>query len=94
MIGTYDTYVHTLKGYVLAKHSGLYNFKDNQQFVILIQKENTLGGNCGPEIEGSEDSGDNLATQYQRVIEILLWSVEVRRVDLDAEVSVIQMTPL
>ena len=49
---------------------------------MLIQKEDTLKGNCGPEIEESEYSGDNLATQYQSMIEILRWSVGVRRVDL------------
>ena len=56
---------------------------------MLIQKENTLRGNCGPEIEESEDSGDDLATQYQRMIEMLRWSVEVRRVDIAAEVSIL-----
>ena len=56
---------------------------------MLIQKENTLRGNCGPEIEESEDSGDDLATQYQHMIKMLQWSVEVRRVDLAAEVSIL-----
>ena len=56
---------------------------------MLIQKENTLRGNRGPEIEESEDSWDDLATQYQHMIEVLRWSVEVKCVDLAAEVSIL-----
>ena len=56
---------------------------------MLIDKENTLKGNRVPEIKESECSGDDLATQYQRMIEVLWWSIEVKRVDLTAEVSIL-----
>ena len=56
---------------------------------MLIDKKNTLRGNRVPEIEESECSGDDLATQYQRMIEVVQWSIEVKRVDLTAEVSIL-----
>ena len=54
---------------------------------MLIQKENTLRGNRGPETEEFEDSWDDLAIQYQHMIEVRRWLVEVKRVDLTDEVS-------
>ena len=52
-------------------------------------KMNTLRGNCGPDIKVSEDLRDDLAAQYQHMIAILRWSVEVRHIDLDTEVSIL-----
>ena len=39
--------------------------------------------------EESEGCWDDLATQYQHIIEVLRWSVEVKCVDLAAEVSIL-----
>ena len=39
--------------------------------------------------EESEGCWDDLATQYQHIIEVLRWSVEVKPVDLIAEVSIL-----
>ena len=56
---------------------------------MLINKKNTLSGTCVPEIEGSDCSEDGLATQYQRMIEKLQWTIEVKRVDLTAKISIL-----
>ena len=56
---------------------------------MLIKKKDTLRGNCVPETEKSECSGNDLAMRYQRMTEALRWSVEVRRVDIAAEVSIL-----
>ena len=56
---------------------------------MLIDKKNTLSGICVPEIEGSNCSRDVLATQYQRMIEMLRWTIEAKHVDLTAEVSIL-----
>ena len=68
----------------------IYNNKEQQLTVVmLINKKNTLSRTCVPEIEGSDCSGDGLATQYQRMIEVLQWTIKVKRVDLTAEVSIL-----
>ena len=54
---------------------------------MLINKKNTLSEKRVPEIEGSDCSGDDLATQYQHMIEMLQWTIEVKRIDVTAEVS-------
>ena len=56
---------------------------------MLIHRIETLRGNCSPEIEVSKDLGDDLTTQYKRMIGILRLLVEVRRIDLDTEVSIL-----
>ena len=58
---------------------------------MLINKKNTLSGTCVPDIEGSDCSGDDLATQYQHMIEMLRWTIEVKRVDLTAEISILSL---
>ena len=46
-----------------------------------------MKGNYCPEIDISEELGDELATQYQQVIGILRWSVELGRIDIITKVS-------
>ena len=46
-----------------------------------------MGENYCPEIEVSDELGDDLMTQYKQMIGILQWSVEMRRIDLNIEVS-------
>ena len=41
-------------------------FKDNQQFVTLVQRMDAMSGNFSPEIEVSDNLEDDLTTQYQR----------------------------
>ena len=48
-----------------------------------------MSGTCVPGIEGPDCSGDGLVTQYQQMVEKLLWTIEVKRVDLTAEVSIL-----
>ena len=68
----------------------IYNNKEQQSTVVmLIDKKNTLNRTCVPGIEGSDCSGDDLATQYQRMIEKLQWTIEVKRVDLTVKVSIL-----
>ena len=50
-----------------------------------------LRGNCSPEIKVSDDLGDNLMAQYRQMIGILQWSVEMRRIDLNTEVSLLSL---
>ena len=70
----------------------IYNDKKQQSIVVmLIDKKNKLSGKCVPEIKGSDCSGDDLATQYQRMIVMLQWTIEVKRVDLTAEVSILSL---
>ena len=56
---------------------------------MLINKKNTLSGTCIFKIEGPDCSGDGLATQYQQMVEKLLWTIEVKRVDVTAEVLIL-----
>ena len=56
---------------------------------MLINKKNTQRGNRVSEIEESECSKDDLATQYQCMIKMLRWSIEVKHVDLTAKVSIL-----
>ena len=98
---TYDTYIwlvymiHKLiiQGIFVLRYiqdCTIFNNKEQQSTVVmLIDKKNTLRGKRVPEIEGSDCSGDDLATQYQRMIEMMQWIIEVKRVDLTAEVSIL-----
>ena len=46
-----------------------------------------MKGNYRPEIDISDELGDELATQYQQMIGILRWSVELGRIGIITEVS-------
>ena len=48
-----------------------------------------LNGTCVSEIEEPDCSKDGLVKQYQHMVEIMLWTIEVKRVDLTAEVSIL-----
>ena len=48
-----------------------------------------LSGTCVPGIEEPDCSRDGLVTQYQQMVEKLLWTIEVKRVDLTVEVSIL-----
>ena len=45
-----------------------------------------MKGNYHPEIDISDELGDELATQYQQMIGILRWSIELGRIDIITEV--------
>ena len=51
------------------------------------KREDAMKGNYRPEIDISEELGDKLATQYQQMIGILRWSVELGRIDSITKVS-------
>ena len=72
-----------VQGYII------YNDKEQQSTVMLIDKKRMLSGTCVPGMEGPDCSGDGLVTQYQQMVEKLLWTIEVKRVDLTAEVSIL-----
>ena len=46
-----------------------------------------MKGNYCPEIDISDELEDDLATQYQQMIGILWWSVELGHIDIITEVS-------
>ena len=50
--------------------------------VAIIQKYQ-------PEIDISDELGNGLATRFQQMIGILRWSVELRRIDIITEVSML-----
>ena len=56
---------------------------------MLIDKKHMLNGTYVSEIEEPDCSEDGLVTQYQHIVEKLLWTIEVKRVDLTAEVSIL-----
>ena len=49
--------------------------------------EIAINGNYRPEIDISDELGDGLVMQYQQMIGILQWSVELGHVDIITEVS-------
>ena len=67
----------------------IYSNKEQQTTVMLINKKCMLNGTCVSEIEEPGCSEDGLVKQYQHMVEKLLWTIEVKRVDLTAEVSIL-----
>ena len=67
----------------------IYNNKEQQSTVVLINKKCMQSGTCVPGIEELDCSRDRLVTQYQQMVEKLLWTIEVKRVDLTAEVLIL-----
>ena len=49
--------------------------------------KDAMKGNYCPEIDISNELGDDLATQYQQITGILPWSVELGRIDIITAVS-------
>ena len=56
--------------------------------MLIDKKKCMLNGTCVSEIKENDYSVDGLVTQYQHMVEKLLWTIEVKRVDLTAEVSI------
>ena len=50
-------------------------------------REETMNGNYCPEIDISDELGDEVATQYQQMIGILRWSILLGRIDIITKVS-------
>ena len=48
-----------------------------------------MHANYRPEIDISAELGDDKATQYQQMIGILRWSIELGRIDIITEVSLL-----
>ena len=60
---------------------------DNRKF--KKNRDNTMHAKYCPEIDISAELGDDLATQYQQMIGILRWSIELGRIDIITEVSLL-----
>ena len=67
----------------------IYKDKEQQSTAMSIDKKRILSGTCVPRIEEPDCSGDSLVTQYQQMVEKLLWTIEVKRVDITAEISIL-----
>ena len=78
--------------YLFGLRLGLYIYSDKepQTTVMLINnKKCMLNGKCVSEIKETDCSEDGLVTQYQHMVEKLLWTIEVKHDDLTAELSIL-----
>ena len=57
--------------------------------MLIDKKKCMLNGTCVYEIKETNCFEDGLVTQYQHMVEKLLWTIEVKHVDLTAEVSIL-----
>ena len=55
--------------------------------MLIDKKKCMLNDMCVSEIKETACSEDGLVTQYQYMVEKLLWTIELKRVNLTAEVS-------
>ncbi len=73
--------------YVQAAVNNVETYLRGKHLVLPTRADTPLSSNYRPELDVSPELSDDDATQYQSLIGILQWIVELGRVDMNCEVS-------
>ena len=73
--------------YVVQSCKMVRKWRENDGRKFKNNCEEAMKANYRPEIDISDELGDELATQYQQMIDILRWSIEFGRIDIITKVS-------
>ena len=72
--------------YVVQSCKMVRKWRENDGRKFKNNCEEAMKANYRPEIDISDELGDELATQYQQMISIFRWSIELERIDIITEV--------
>ena len=77
--------------YVVESCKMVQKWSENDGRKFKNNCDDAMNVNYRLEIDISEELGDELATQYQQMIGILRWSIELRHIDIITEVSFLSL---
>ena len=77
--------------YIVESCKMVQKWSENDGHKFKNNCDDAMKTNYCPEIDISNELRDKLATQYQQMIGVLQWSIELRRVDIITKVSFLSL---